>query len=201
MSYTKVKAYRDDELLDHAKKINGFNGFPKEIWIYGVRSNEDTYNIFDDKFYVFDHDRFMGEIGVLTGTTNTGGYGFFNFWKWNKKGVGHIKANEWYYDCWIFGRHKNKVDALVQRGGELKIIRDGNKDKKVDDGDYSVVKWGGFNFHPNTYNLWTKVKNWTINGWSVGCQVPNDIPKYKKLIDTIKVREQKKFTYLLVEEF
>jgi len=54
-----VKNYTDTELLNHAKTINGFKGFPKNKWIYSVRSSEDAENTPDDKHYIFESDKFI----------------------------------------------------------------------------------------------------------------------------------------------
>lgn len=195
MSYTKVKNYTTLQLLERVSKLEGFVGFPQDYWIIGVRSNEDTYNVFDDKFYIF---KGKTHIETITGTTNSGSYGLFNFKKWNRKGVAQIKGNEIYYDCWYRGLHRGKVEALRQ-SGEFKVIRDGNKNKKLDAKEWSLESGNGLNFHPNSYNLKSKVKNWFIGGWSTGCQVVNDLPKYVAFMKYTK--PQNVFTYVLLEEF
>ena len=80
---TKVRKYTDLELLEKVKSLPNFKKIPKQRWILGVRSNEDDYNTFDDKFYEFENEKF---IRVLTGTTNAGS-GFFRggFLKYNKQ--------------------------------------------------------------------------------------------------------------------
>lgn len=195
MSYTKVRNYDSKELLERVSNLKGFVGFPQDYWIIGVRSNEDTYNVFDDKFYIFKGKTF---IDVMTGTTNSGSYGILNFKKWNEKGVAQIKGNEIYYDCWVRGLHRGKVEALRQ-SGEFKVIRDGNKNEKLDIKEWSIESGNGLNFHPNSYNLQSKVKNWFIGGWSIGCQVINDLTKYVAFMKYTK--PQNVFTYALLEEF
>jgi hypothetical protein len=196
MGYTKVRGYTNKELLDKVKSLSSFKFIPEGFWVLGVRSNEDTYDVFDDKFYVFKGEKF---ITVMTGTTNTGGYGLSDYDKWSSKGAAQIKADEWYYDVWSRGKHRGKVEALRQVG-PFKVIRDGNKNKKSGDNTlWKWEEWKGLNFHPNTYNLTQKIKRWIIGKWSVGCQVANDIPKYKKFIDS--TRPQKLFTYCLLDEF
>jgi hypothetical protein len=194
--YTKVRNYSDKELLDHVKMLKSFEYIPDDYWILGVRSNEDTYDIFDDKIYIFKGEKF---IAVITGTTNTGGYGLKNYKKWSKRGAAVIKSDEWYYEVWTRGKHKSKIEALVQTGG-FKVIRD-NNDNNIS-GDINIYKEEynrGLNFHPNTYNLTQKVKRWIIGKWSVGCIVVNDIPKYKDFLNY--TRPQRKFTFCLIDEF
>lgn len=199
---TNVKSYTDKQLLDRVKSLNTFKGIPSGYWILGIRSKADAYDIMDDKFYVFQGEKF---ISVLTGTTNAGAYGILNFAKWDKRGVAFIKADEWYYDVWSMGRHNGSsgqsVIALRQTGG-FKVYRDNNKNKISGDvKDFSVEYNKGLNFHPRTYDLKTTVLNWTIGAWSTGCQVINNIPKYKVIMDKFIASQQKLYTYCLIDEF
>lgn len=193
---TNVRSYTDKELLDKVKSLDSFKKIPGGIWILGVRSNEDAFDKFDDKFYIFKGEKF---ITVLTGTTNSGSYGLFNFRKWNRKGVAQIKGNEWYYSVWTRGKHRKKMDALVQTG-EFKVIRDGNKNKKSGDSDnWSWEKNNGLNFHTVSYNRYSKIIKKVIGGWSTGCQVVNNVGSYFHFLRESK--PQRRFTYCLLEEF
>lgn len=196
MAKTNVRGYSDKELLNKAKSMDSFNGFPKDYWLMGIRSDEKEEDVYDDKIYLFKDETF---IDVITATTDSGSYGFKNYLKWNPKGIGEIKSNEWYYDVWKLGLHKLKMDALTQVGG-FKIIRKiSNNDCNT---DWSWEHWKGFNFHCNTYDTWSSVKTWIIGGWSVGCQVANDRQKYFGYwIPMFKKSKQKTYTYLLVDEF
>lgn len=195
---TKVRKYTTSELLAQVKKAGNYNGIPNDWWILGVRSNEDSYNVYDDKFYIF-----KGSVChfVLTGTTNSGSYGILNFPKWNKKGVAHIKANEWYYNVWKRGLHNGRMPALRQHG-PFKVYRDGNKTKAL--GDVPKDSWSleynkGLNFHANNYNLNSKTLTWLIGGWSTGCQVVNNVSGYKTFLEQSKPQDT--FTYCLIDEF
>lgn len=193
-----IKTYTDDALLNHVKSLPSFKGIPSGLWILGVRSRADNYDMYDDKFYIFRSTNF---VDVMTGTTNSGGYGLLNFAAWNKNGVAHVKSDEWYYNVWNVGKHKNKVKALVQVK-PFKIYRDNNKNKQSGDVPEKAWQWEdwiGINFHPNTYNLNSKVITWMIGGWSVGCQVVNDTLKFKKFIENLG--DQRQFTYCLIDEF
>ena len=196
MSNTKVRAYTDKQIIDRVKSLASYKKTPKGYWICGIQSNEDTPNVMDDKFYVFFHNHF---ISVLTGTTNAGTYGLLNWKKWSKRGAAQIKPDEWYYDVWTRGLHNGKVEALRQTGA-FKVIRDNNNNSKS--GDIEAWTWEkrrGLNFHPNTYSLNSTTKRWLIGRWSTGCQVVNDIPKYKRLMSFTK--GQNVFTYVLLKEF
>lgn len=191
---SNVKKYTDNQLLNRVKNLPSFKGYPKDFWILGVQSNEDEFNKFDDKFYLFRGETF---VMVTTGTTNAGVNGLLRYDTYNPEGYAVVKTNEWYYDVWKFGKHRGKMDALRQVRPFL-ISRDGNKDKKVDEtAPKSALV--GINFHANTYNMAnTEVKE-IIGGWSLGCQVCNNTPDYVKIINYVK--PQRYVTYCLLKEF
>lgn len=203
---TKVRSYTDKELLDRVKNLPNFRKIPKQRWILGVRSNEDIYNCFDDKFYEFEGEKF---IRVLTGTTNAGA-GFIKkgFLKYNKKGVAVLKADEWYYNVWTYGLHRGKMKALLQRGIRVKVYRDGNKNERSEEfGEYEKG-WFGINYHTNTYDFSLanlKIVKWAIGYWSAGCQVINDRKKYLDQINYYKESHengtQLMVSYCLINEF
>jgi hypothetical protein len=189
-----VRKYTDAQLLNKVKSLPSFKSLPAGYWILGVQSEEDTFNRFDDKFYIFKGDQF---IMVTSGTTNAGVNGLMKYNSYNKDGVAVIKTNEWYYNVWKYGLHRGKMRALRQVRNFL-ISRDGDKDKKVEEG-VSLPVMCGINFHANTYDMDNKVVKEIIGGWSLGCQVVNDTPKYVQIIDL--VQPQKLVSYCLLKEF
>lgn len=203
---TKVRSYTDKELLEKVKSLPNFRKIPKQRWILGVRSNEDTYNTYDDKFYEFEGEKF---IRVLTGTTNAGaGVLRGGFLRYNRKGTAILKSEEWYYNVWSYGLHRGKMPALKQTGRKVKVYRDGNKNRKAEQiGDWELG-WFGINYHTNTYNFSKsslKVVNWLIGYWSAGCQVINNRNEYIKQIDYYKdsheTGKQIMVTFCLIDEF
>ena len=203
---TKVKSYTDKQLLDHVKSLPNFRKIPKQRWILGVRSKEDVYNSYDDKFYEFEGEKF---IRVLTGTTNAGsGVLRGGFLKYNKRGAAVLKADEWYYNVWSFGLHRGKMPALIQKGVRVKVYRDGNKNTKSEELGKYEKGWFGINYHTNTYNFSLanlKVVKWAIGYWSAGCQVINSREKYIEQIDYYKKAyrdgSQIMVSYCLINEF
>jgi hypothetical protein len=189
-----VKKYTDSQLLNKVKSLASFKNFPADYWILGVQSLEDVFNTFDDKFYLFKGQEF---IMMSTGTTNAGVNGLLKYNTYNPTGYAVIKTNEWYYDVWKYGLHRKKMRALRQAKPFL-ISRDGNKDKKVDEG-VSLPIMCGINFHTNTYALSSPEIKEIIGGFSLGCQVLNDTEKYYKFIDLLQ--PQKIVTYCLIKEF
>lgn len=197
MSKTKVRAYTDKELLDKVKSLSSFKVIPKDYWLLGVRSKEDTPDVFDDKFYLFKGEKF---IMVTTGTTNPGKPALIGGWKKvNKDGAFVLKADYWHYNMWKPGKHKGKMKALVQTGNVATGYRDNNNNDRAEEIGKEVKGWFGINFHTNSYTFFQGIRNWFIGEWSYGCQVPNNITDYYHIIDLIG--KQEKVTYCLLNEF
>lgn len=196
-----VKNYTDESLLDKVQALDSFQCLPGGYWIIGVRSEEDIYNVFDDKFYLYLGDRF---IMKLSGTTHSGGYGLKSFLKWNKHGTAHVKSNEWYYGVYMksdgegIRHHNGKLPCLRQIRPFL-YYRDDNKDEKVD--EVGEVRQGiiGANFHVNTYKTVEQAVSLYINGWSTACQVTNDVKKYYAMLKLLP--QGTPITYCLLKEF
>lgn len=200
-----VKNYTDAQLLNRAKSLKSFKGFPKGYFIFGLQSIEDVFNTFDDKFYLFKNNgpEFTKDINqiqfitVVTGTTNAGANALLKYDSYNREGFAVIKTDEWYYDVWQYGLHKGKMEALKQVKPFL-ISRDGDKDLKVEEGK-SLPVICGINFHLNSYDLDNETIKTIIGPWSLGCQVPNNAKKYVEIIKLVK--PQKIVTYCLMKEF
>ena len=192
---TKVRNYKTAELLEKVKSLDSFKGIPPKYWILGVQSNEDTYNHFDDKFYLFYGEKF---VTVVTGTTNAGTTGLLNYKRYNRYGVLVVKTNEWYHGLWRFGYHKGKMPALKQIR-PIKYFRDWNKNTKVEEVGKMYQGIRGINFHTVLYQKNLSFIRRLIGGWSVGCQVVNNVRKYYNILN--KVKNQKNITYCLIQEF
>lgn len=216
--HTAVKKYTDEQLLKRIMEIPGFKGFPKGRFIIGVRSNEDTPNVYDDKFYEYEVNcpgEFTMDLGVvmfirvLTGTTNPGAKilkgGFKSF---NPVGAAVLKSDMWYYNVWKFGMHRGRMPALRQRGAEMTVYRDGDMDGKSEEIGEPISGWYGINYHMNTYDLSEEnleKERWIIGGWSAGCQVTNDRDEYLEQMEwyeeALESGKQKYVSYVLLKEF
>lgn len=193
---TNVRNYTSTELLNKVKSLNSFKAIPDGYWILGARSNEDAPNVFDDKGYLFRGEQF---IKVFPMTTNAGvPYLQGGFLKYNKVGVAHVKANEWYHDLWAYGLHHGKMPALVQVGNIL-IFRDGDMDVHAEEIGKVIKGLFGINFHSTKYDFTYHVVTPRVGEWSAGCQVVNDTETYLMIINMIK--NQHRITYCLIDEF
>tara|TARA_R110000851_G_scaffold33147_1_gene88303 strand:+ start:446 stop:1039 length:594 start_codon:yes stop_codon:yes gene_type:complete len=193
--YNKVKSYKDSEILERVKSLESFKEIPVGYWILGVQSNEDSYNYFDDKFYLFKGEKF---IMVTSGTTNAGTTGLQNYDRYNKYGVLIVKTDEWYYDLWKFGYHKGRMPALKQVS-LIKYFRDWNKNIRSEEIGKMYKGIRGINFHTVTYQKNLSLIRKLIGGWSVGCQVINNVRKYFEILNLVK--NQRRITYCLIKEF
>ncbi len=192
---SNVKRYTDKQLLDQVRTANNYLGLPKDYWILGVKSSEDGYNIFDDKFYLFKGAKF---IMVADGTTNPGGTVLKNYSKYNKKGALIVKSDEWYYDLWRPGMHNGKMKALKQAEPIL-YYRDGDKDNRAEEIGELYRGMRGINFHTASYNHKVGFIKKFIGGWSAGCQVIADVEKYYKMLNL--VYGQSRTSFVLIKEF
>jgi hypothetical protein len=181
---TNVKAYKDKQLLDYAKTIKGFKSIPSDYWLLFVRSQEDSYNLFDDKVYLFNSEKF---VMVTSCTTNKG-----------TGGSAVVKSDQWLYNGFIYGLHKGKMECLRQNK-PFYFYRDSNGDKKTDEtGElfYSNIQT---QFHGSTYLKGSKKVLYTIGEWSAGCFVCNINEDYEKIIALVK--PQKIVSGLIIKEF
>lgn len=190
-----VRPYTDKQLLEKVKSLSSFSKIPDGYWLLGVRSQDDLPNRFDDKIYLFKGEEF---VLVTSATTNAGTPTLRQFEKVNKDGAAVLKADEWYYNVWKYGKHNGKVEALLQLGNKVKVYRDTDKDDKAEEQGKLQEGYFGINFHPNTYDL-TKQSGDSIGWWSAGCQVVNNISNYKIMIGLLK--REKLVTYCLINEF
>lgn len=191
-----VRSYKDKQLLDKVKSLSNYKEIPKGYWLLGVRSNEDTPNIFDDKIYLFKGEEF---VLVTSATTNPGTPTLKQFEKVNKAGAAVLKSDVWYYNLWKYGRHNGKIEALLQIGNSVQVYRDKDKDQKAEEQGELQKGYFGINFHPNTYDIAADNTGATIGWWSAGCQVVNDMDKYREMIKLLKT--EKAVSYCLLKEF
>jgi hypothetical protein len=191
-----VRSYKDKQLLDKVKSLSNYKEIPKGYWLLGVRSNEDTPNIFDDKIYLFKGEEF---VLVTSATTNPGTPTLKQFEKVNKAGAAVLKSDVWYYNLWKYGRHNGKIEALLQIGNSVQVYRDKDKDSKAEEQGELQKGYFGINFHPNTYDIAADNTGATIGWFSAGCQVVNDMSKYREIIKLVKV--EKFVSYCLIKEF
>jgi len=187
-----VRNYTDKELLDRVRSLPSFRGIPQNYWLIGVRSNEDAYNHFDDKFYLFKGEKF---IAAGPGTTNAGSDLLHPS---NPRGEAVLKADGIYYDGWERRLHRGKVMAYCQRI-PLPLHRDNDRDTHTEELGAAHNEIVGINIHPASYIFGRRIEREIIAGWSQGCQVwaiRDDFDDFMKVTEG-----QHLLTYCLLKEF
>lgn len=193
---SNVKKYTDQSLLQRMSSLPSFKGYPYGYFDIWVRSNEDAYNIFDDKVYTYyyngnDAPQF---IMCCTGTSNAGSFGLKRFFKYNSKGCAILKSNVIVYDSHILGKHKGKYPAYIQSyKNPFPYYRDFNKNHKAEELGPIFYNRIGANCHKAGW--FSKY----INNWSLGCLVRNQQKQFNLWMETLN--KQPTLTVCILKEF
>ena len=193
---TNVRSYTADQLLERvADTAKGFNHYPADYWLLGIRSNEDEYNKFDDKFYLFYGIEFKK---VYSGTTNTGANGLKNFETYNKDGVAILEA-----DRIVYGSHRRGISKgrpVYRQDKPFPYYRDNDKDNKSEELG-QVINDEIIHAHIHDVKMGNvDADKEFINGWSLACQVFNNGEHWHKFFNVL-TKEQEYITYCLLNEF
>jgi hypothetical protein len=199
---SNVKNYTTKQLLNRMRSLSSYTHIPKGHHVIVVRSNEDAYNVYDDKLYLF-----MGEthIATMSCTSNSGAYGLANFAKWNKLGTAVIKFDEIYYDAFLKSdgklvKHHNRKMQCLRQVKPLKYYRDNNKNKKIDESGQIFEGINATNIHTNSYTARKGIVSWLIGGWSTGCTVVNNLTMYYDVL-LARINFNEPVTYTGLKEF
>jgi hypothetical protein len=172
--------------------------------IWGVRVPKGVG--FNDVFIIFWQTLVLGQKEpvwksiITNGTTEPSATylsTLFASGKKNRNGIAILVPDKQYVDCWVFGKHKGKYDALQQYWRfKFPCYR-----KKKDEADYysGYIYYDvqGLNFHTTRWG-YTVDK---ILGWSEGCQVIFDASLYfNKIIPLLRNYYRHKYTYTLVND-
>jgi len=198
---TNVKSYSDKQLLKRVQEIGGRIPRKGKFLLVGVQSQEDAFNEFDDKFYVFDGPHFKM---VTSGTTNAGAMALKSFDLHNLPGAAVWKTDQYYKDLYRRGYHRPS-----RRGGGMRALR---QQKPIyfyrdsDHDDHSDERGDLFhdiiyaNMHGVSYDPFSNAVKDVIGGWSFACQVMNNMTDYRNWIKAAWKRD-KAVDYVLLKEF
>ena len=177
--------------LGHAVFENGVYN----LNIIGIRSKTNEVNKFDDRICVV----FRDELGWITRTwpctTDPGIYWLDN--PSNVTGTAILVPGQ-YRGVYKIGKHRGQYDALVQKGGAVKVYRDANKDEVLDmDPDTEQEGFFGINIHKAGEH------STEVNKWSAGCQVfanKDDFEEFMSICYAARTKWGDSFTYTLIDE-
>lgn len=193
---SNVRQFTDKELLEKVEAIGGQIPNRGKYLAIGVQSLEDEFNVFDDKFYIYDGPTF---IMWSTGTTNAGSTALKKFDQYNLSGAAVWKTNQFIKDCFFPGYHKQKMKALRQHK-PIYFYRDSDKDDKAEEQGklyYDIIY---ANMHGVDYDPFSEVIKQNINGWSFACQVWNRMSDYRNMVNAAWKRN-KPVDYALLKEW
>jgi len=128
-----------------------------------------SVNTFNDWLVIFWKYRGQWSSFWRPGTTDPGTY-YLNETMGNSLGTALLKEGQ-YRGAWKLGLHRGKYKALVQRK-EVTVIRDANKDGKLDMDGAEHTGFHGINHHHAGKD------STVVNNWSAGCQVDSNLALY-----------------------
>ena len=165
--------------------------------IIGIRSNDETPNVFNDMIAVFYKIGINWHLHTFEATTDPGTYYLKK--PLNVKGTAILVPDQ-YRGVYALGFHQGQYLALVQRFGAVKVFRDSNRDIILDrNPDTKDSGWFGINIHrAGKYMI-----PMFIDKLSAGCQVIRKYNDFKFFMNLCQKSSQiwgGKFTYTLLEE-
>ena len=191
-----VRSYTDEQLLERVSEhAIGFVDFPKNYWTIGVRSNEDAFNKFDDKFYLFRSTNF---VQVFQGTTNTGAKGLMDFEAYNPNGAAVLQSNRIVYDSHKRGISKGR--EVYRQAKPFPYFRDSDKDNYAEEiGKLYTDKIIYAHIHDVKMGNVDAYKEY-IGGWSVACQVLNNGAEWHQYFH-VHTKHQQEMTLCILKEW
>lgn len=173
---------------------------PYRLWLFGIRSESREANSFDDELGC----AWVNEFGMWTveywpGTTDPGTYWLMN--PSNSKGCAILVEGQ-YLDTYKIDLHAGKYKALCQRGGKVRVYRDGTKDDKHDLDPSTITEgWYGINLHAATQRAGGESTQ--VNKWSAGCQVHATQKGFARMMELAQMQIDKTgrdtFSYTLLD--
>lgn len=185
-----MRNFSIDEILEVYKK-KGYPVDKTKILITGIRSNDNTPNVFNDSMIWIQWVGNAVKLKQAPITTDPGLYYLLN--PCNAKGTAILPPG-FYLDLWELGLHKNKYLALVQ-ASLVSVIRDADRDKELDyNAPLAPPEMIGLNCHHAGED------SQIVDKWSAACQVFKRLADWDPFIADCKQAKQKRFSYGLLLE-
>jgi len=191
--------------LEQIKKVLTKKGYeifskarPYNLNIVGVRSTDKTSNLFNDAITCFYNDKQGNEaFHVWPATTDPGLFYLKN--PVNVEGTAILCEGQ-YKGVYSLALHQGKYRALCQRNGNVKVVRDCDRDSELDYNS-GKIEAGMFGINIHRANLHAITDK--VDKWSAGCQVFQNDSDFDELIALAEISAGlygNKFTYTLINE-
>ena len=203
-----IKGLHAKMIAENVKSVmekKGYAFFEEGIFnvnIVGIRSKEKVSNKFDDTILlIYKNKKKEWEVQSSVVTTDPGEKYLVH--PMSDKGAAILVPGQYkgVYRVDIHARNNTKFahEALCQRGGTLKVWRDGNKNKILDHDPETIEEgWFGTNIHRSKLTTAEYV-----GAYSAGCQVFKNGTDYRLFLDVVKRSRDmygNSFSYTLLEE-
>ena len=180
-------------------KALGYATFEKhdyDLNLIGIRSKNRRADAFDDVFLCIYKEKGLWIQERYKCTVDAGAYWLEN--PSRSSGTAILKAGQ-YRGVWKLDLHKGIYQALCQRGAEVTVWRDDNKDL-IHDHRQQETGWFGINCH--RANQWSIVDQ--VGKYSAGCTVIQHPADFARLIVLCKMQQMAglghTYTYTLLED-
>jgi len=171
-----------------------------DLNIFGIRSNDNTANVFNDLVgCAYRDENLVWQCETWQATTDPGIYWLEN--PSRTSGTAILIPGQ-YRGVYKLDLHSGKYLALCQRAGDVRVWRDGNRNATLDpDKSQVYTDARGINIHHASYTGTST----QVNKWSAGCQVIANINDFNRLISLANRQIQThptwtKFSYSLITE-
>jgi hypothetical protein len=195
-----VKSYTAQQLIARVETLPTFKGWIDGIYDIWVRSNEDLFNVFDDKVYTFEVKNGVPIfVMVCSGTTNAGAQGLMRFSEYNPNGCAVLCADTLVYNSHGIGLHKGQYPAYVQSfEGGFPYTRDNDRDRKSENYGTVYTNRIGANCHRASSRMAVTSE---IGGWSVACLVRNQLSQWNRWMKFMESKGNPNLNVCILTEF
>lgn len=149
--------------------------YPINLNIWGIRSKDTNTKYYNDVIaFFYEDENDAWELMLFEATTDPSNLNLET--PVNSKGCAILREG-FHESIWKIGKHKGQYTALVQ-ANPCCVIRDNNKDDKIDFSDNTDCGMFGINLH--------RASSWKVSDeiglYSAGCQVIKDVNQWNELI-------------------
>ena len=193
-----MRTFTDNEVLDRISGLDTFQGFPNgpmDVWI---RSQEDKFDVFDDKAFTYEcygAGQTPKFIMGRQGTSNAGSYYLVDHLE-NPLGCAVLKSDEIVYESHRFGYHHHNPNnpAYVEMKG-FPYFRDPNRNHKAEEIGPEYDDVIGANIHH------AGAHSTIIYNWSAGCLVTSELSKFQAFMLYMKSQGYPLLTVCILKEW